>query len=258
MLEAERFEYLANFREGEMALISIMAIPESFQETATEESVNVRDYGIMPDRNVRHRIARDETLERIAFHYGVDRSAIVSRNKLSYPHIDSERTSEEAKDLGVYDYDVCYINETILIPTSDKTFPVNTVLSDDTGAQKEFGTDFYLHIDEDGDYDWKENNTESDVMYVYGLNAVTQSINVTFKTPLRRLLDFPFLGNPVVAGRKMDTFQVNMDRFGIRRAVLYDTRVGSVVVSQVSGGHGAYQYKFVAKLKNGQELEDYI
>lgn len=244
--EMVRLEALDQFRQAEEAMMSILSMPEAFETTSE-----------IPDRNLSHRLARDELLERLADRYSVDRNEIIERNKLIFPYIDSSQSAAESKLNGSYQIGVRYIGDPLLIPQVSGF--VHTSLMTETEQERAFGVDFLLEFDPDDEsFDLVESDDDADCRMVSGIAAVQQSIRVMLGTQPGRLIDYKAFGLPVQPGKKMDMFQINLDRFKLQQALMLDSRVSQARVTQIKGKNGAYQYEYEITLKDGQSFKDIL
>lgn len=254
MTDKERLLNMQEFRESEKVILSILAMPEVFDKTPEEEIQQIGDSPSAGKYNTNYRLGRDESLERIAVKYGVTRGQIITRNRLEYPYLQTEKQASDRIDGD--NPNIRYAGESILIPTtSSDGFEKDNNLQQ-TVWEKEFGIDFLVDHDTETDtMDFLENEEGTDVQMVFGPLMVKQGVNTMLTTKRKRLVDFPFYGNPTRFGHKMDIFRIGFDRVQLRNSILLDDRLTYVMVNRIKSSKGVVDYFWSAQIRDiGKEI----
>jgi len=254
MTDKERLQNMQEFRDSEKTILSILAMPEVFDKTPEEEIQQIGNIPSGGKYNTIYKLGRDESLERIAVKYAVTQGQIITRNRLEYPYLQTEKQASDRVDSD--NPNIKYAGESILIPTTSfGGFEKDNSLQQ-TIWEKEFGVDFLVdHDTETGTMDFLEEEDGSDVQIIYGPSMVAQGINTMLSTKRNRFIDFPFYGNSTRFGQKMDIFRIGFDRVQLRNSILLDDRLTYVRVDRITTKKGVVEYVWSAQIRDiGKEI----
>lgn len=198
----------------------------------------------MKSNYITHIVGVGDTIQRIAYRYGVDWTSLIVINGLEYPYIDSVVNSKEYEDTD----EVAKIGDRLVIPTVGLVIPQKT---NNSGKEiealtfggdldlfsKEINTNGYTNVEVLGEL---SDNSAGDVNVCQGIANLRQQLITRLGTPKGSLMLHPDWGCDLIKyiGRRLTIERLIDIRNCVTRCVVGDFRVLGI-----SDIQAAFKYK---------------
>lgn len=258
MSEDARIESLWKFREAELAIVQLVSSPELFKSDISDSKSTVSVKADPMRFNRIHTLKQYESLEMIAYQYGVSSEEIIKRNNLTFPYLDTTITRKESTSMiQSEDQDpigqVLYVGDSLLIPSSNELDFIDIQEDAESIGEKIYGSDLKLINLGDDEFDLCINSDQTDLAVIGGINGVKQSLDIMLNNS-NFIIDYPRYRNPLTPGKKTSPFRIAYEKIVLLRSILLDLRISSAQIYRITIKQGIATYLYKAFLRDKGEF----